>query len=86
MNLVLLLVRVYLLAVIDLDSEIERLVFNFLPFNIALARRGTTRFSSLLLLCCLLRAGGLRGLSLADLRWLALGRHLFLLVFFHFLL
>ena len=42
-DLILFLIRVDLFGVIDIDSEIERLVFNFVPFDISglLARLGT---------------------------------------------
>jgi len=39
MNLVLFLVRVNLLAIVDLDSQIERLILYLLTLDVALAGR-----------------------------------------------
>jgi hypothetical protein len=78
-HLVFLLVRVYLLAVVDLHSQIEGLVLNLLPLHLSLGGRGALLLGLRLLLLAL---GLLRGHLLLG---LALRGHIFLLIFLYLL-
>lgn len=78
MDLILFLVRVNLLAVIDLHSQVEGLVLHLLPLDLSLGGGGALLLGLLGLLAL--------GLGGHLLLWLPLRGHIFLLIFFHFLL
>jgi len=74
-DLVLFLIGVNLLAVIDLDGKVERLVLYLLSLYLPLGRGSSLLLGRLRLLA----------LGLGGHLWLPLRGHFFLLVFFHFL-